>query len=593
MEEPPAAAAPASNLRRPNQATQTNGVMYYNYASTAVVNPDNISALMGSFVRVAARGNGAEELVLPNPDPADPGMMMLLRAYQADAFHLLMQSLLPPRSAGRSAEYAHELYEAYRRTPHSVSDDAFASVVALARDSTAQANASINPANVAEADSVVLAVRNSGAILVRRGLSVGRFDAVHRSTIVAMVNLMLRLSNSDCEIRTTKAFFETPVELRTGAPSILVSFTNPTLGGAPDRDLLSTVAPTGAFAFHLYYLPFGKPMLVVDTLKNIAMRKVYEKVSRQPMKIRGLPHDLASDMADFNEAESKKRLALMARRIGDPVAGVAHHHGAPAMDRKSFYSALVHTSPTPGTEEAAEQRRAVLEQLIGVPLISTERITESNVSEVDPRYYAIEGQVMMAFKGKSSAAGKTHLKEVDFDHPINDPLVRYRPGPSLGYGYRHRRHVPIIARPWYRPVFVRPPPIFLPPLLPPPPPLPQVIVAAPPPPPPVVAFSDPYAPPPGAVIYDPVEGLPVGWMQLSNGFRVPIGSDIRALRGVTVVRTNAPPKLIREELIAESPVRNIDEWPPYRQKLDERNRLLDEMKAIRQQFDALHGGAKP
>jgi hypothetical protein len=255
------------------------------------------------------------------------------------------------------------------------------------------------------------------------------------------------------------------------------------------------------------------------------------------------------------------------------------------MDRKEILSALVHSSPEPGSAEACSQRSALIEHLIGVQLV--EPITPENIDEVDSEY-----KIGHNMHGKKPS----EIKVVDFDHPISNPMYSYRPRPYVvGPGVRYGRRA-YLGRPWYRRPYYYPPILpLIPPIIEPvyvPPPPPPVYVT----PPPVYLPESPlYGLPPEAVLYDPVVGLPFGWMLLSNGYRVPLGADIGRMRGVSVLRRKEHPRQVKEEMIAQAhqpPRQSIDEYPPYKEKLSEQARLVADMKAIRAQFNKLSGSGQ-
>lgn len=236
------------------------------------------------------------------------------------------------------------------------------------------------------------------------------------------------------------------------------------------------------------------------------------------------------------------------------------------MDRRSFFKAVAHSHPDPESEHAAKQRRGVLQTLTNVQLV--ERITEENIGDLCVN---------------SELAQSSSLEP----RPANlDELIGRQPH-RRGWGifgrpynfWRGRYH-----RPYYGAPILYPPP---PPLLPVPLPVPVVQQQ----PPPVAGY--PYALPPDALLYDPREELPVGWMLLSNGYRVPLGANISRMPGVRIVRTREPEKKIKaqiagdERIAAALETQNINDYPPYAKYLEEKQRIEADMKATRAEFKRL------
>ena len=127
-------------------------------------------------------------------------------------------------------------------------------------------------------------------------------------------------------------------------------------------------------------------------------------------------------------------------------------------------------------------------------------------------------------------------------------------------------------------------------LYPPPPP---VVIAAPPPP--VVMVPPALVPlplgmPPEAVLYDPVLGLPPGWMLLENNYRIPIGAryprNLRVLRREP--RHRPPVREEQHEVAAPRP----EEDPEYISKLREMQRIGEDLSIIRERI-AKRAGSTP
>lgn len=257
-------------------------------------------------------------------------------------------------------------------------------------------------------------------------------------------------------------------------------------------------------------------------------------------------------------------------------------------DRQRLFKALLHSPPEPCSREAHQQRRLVLNNLTGVT--ATERITEENIGN-------------LAIAAPIGVVGSDSIKPANLDELIG------REPHSRGWGGGVRSFWRgVFHRPWYgRPLLYAPPPI-----LPMPVPLP----------PPVMPL--PYGLPPEAVLYDPAYDLPVGWMLLSNGYRVPLGADLTRLGGgVRVLRrqdrshSRPPPphqhpqkqhhgggggdgshksnnKPIKEPLMDDTEriesalaSQNINEYPKYASQLEAKQRMEMDMNATRAEFKRL------
>jgi len=513
-----------------------------------------------------------------------PGFMSILLPFGPDDsedFHERMRSLIDYRDPEKEKNKRLDMetlviYDNYQSSGVSKEDDEHPSVMvfdgSFGTATGPREGWVLDPAwsRNPEDNVLVFAVRNSGLIISYDIFSDDSDAGIGRT--VDMFNTFLELANSKWAIYANDKVYDRTKRDDFHGPLLYVA-ARPVNGTPPPKNSgipLAFFKDSYRFEdnrFTYFYIPFGSPAFEPWDLKTAASKIIVTRVVRNPMKIRGLPHDLQEFASKFSSHEG-------AIRIGNQLDTRA----TTTMDRKEFLSALVHTSPDPGSPEAAHQRRAMIEHLIGVQV--TEPITPSNIEEVGTEYRIGDG------------LQHRKVEVVDFDHPINNPLYSYRPNrvPKYPPHFRRRAH---IGRPWFRPML--PPPII--PLIPPPVYVPSVpVYVAPPPPPPVVIPQDVlYGMPPGAVLFDPVVGLPAGWMVLSNGYRVPINSDISRMRGVTVLRRadQAPNKPIKEELIAEEQqYRSIDDHPLYKQKLSEQARLMEDMKNIRAQFNKMQTQSK-
>ena len=441
------------------------------------------------------------------------------------------------------------LYDQYKSSGVSQEDDAHPSVIVFTVEFPhSGGRVGLTRDDVQRDGYKKFAVRNSGIIIPYGQFFDRRGDRVGAS--VDMFNTLLELAHSEWAIYTVDKVYEKPDHNGFIGPLLYVA-KRPVNGQPPPRNSGTPLAFSEdgyrfeEHRFTYFYVPFGAPAFEPWDLKTAAAKALVNKVTRQPMKIRGLPRDVQEFAERFSSHERPTR-------IGNQLDS--------GMDRKELLSALVHGSPEPGSAEACRQRGALIEHLIGVELV--EPITPENIDEVDPEY-----RIGHSIHKRSP----TKIDVIDFDHPISNPLYSYRPGPYVvgpGVRYGRRAH---LGRPWYRHLPFLPVPFFPPPVYIAPPP--QVYLPE----------SALYGLPPEAVLYDPAVGIPLGWMLLSNGYRAPLGSDITRLKGVSVVKKNEPPKPIKESLA-------IDQYPPYTEKLSEQARLVADMKAIRAQFNRQSSG---
>ena len=259
-----------------------------------------------------------------------------------------------------------------------------------------------------------------------------------------------------------------------------------------------------------------------------------------------------------------------------------------SVDRQQFLKALVCAPPEPGSKEAHHQRRMVLGALTGVS--AAERITEENI-----------GDLMI---GAPIHDGLVEVKPANLDELIG------RQPHGRGWGFNRGGRGSFwrggFFRPYYGPPLLYAPPLMLPPpVLPVPVPVPAPVATAPP--------ALPYGMPPEALLYDPTYDLPMGWMLLSNGYRVPLGADLSRLGGnVRVVRRHdrghsgshpgSSPKphhnrnksikepvsdRIESELETALATQNINDYPKYANQLEVKQRIEADMNATRAEFKRL------